>query len=427
MKVSRCSCILILLLPIVASAIAPERTLSSSRQFILYGTDVALRGAIAGLAEETKTNLLALLRRPDAWKTPIVINLQFPQANVPETPAARMHVSQTGGGLKLQLDLKIAPDFKSAAVERELLRAILLEMIYRKHADMAAGTQYLDPPDWLLDGALALAAGRDGRVLVEALEPLVATNKLNTLSGFLREHPTLLDSPSRRVYRAYSAVLLKWLLDQAEGTAQLGRYIDNYSQASNDLLADLSIYFPGLSRNTAEKRWQLTIAKFCDAQGYHFFTFQETERKLDELLLEMAGSGRSELTLENLSQRKDLPVESKALAQLNHDLTLLGLRANPILRPIVAEYQQVVALLAKGRRPGLSQRLARVKSLRAQIVARMNKIDDYMNWFEATQARTRSGAFADYLNAAAEQNGSVPRRHDAFSVYLDSLEGQFQD
>jgi 5'-deoxynucleotidase YfbR-like HD superfamily hydrolase len=96
------------------------------------------------------------------------------------------------------------------------------------------------------------------------------------------------------------------------------------------------------------------------------------------------------------------------------------------LRPIVAEYQQLVALLAKGRRTGLGQRLGRVKSLRAQIVARMNKVDDYMNWFEATQARTGSGVFADYLNAA-EKNENTPRRRDALSVYLDSVAGQFQD
>jgi hypothetical protein len=56
----------------------------------------------------------------------------------------------------------------------------------------------------------------------------------------------------------------------------------------------------------------------------------------------------------------------------------------------------------------------------------MNKIDDYMNWFEATQARTKSGAFAEYLGAAKEKN-DAPRRYDAISIYMDALAGQFQD
>src|SRR5260221_11420562 len=86
----------IFLSPVVGAS--TERTVSTSRQFILYGTDVGLRGAISHLAEETKTNLLTILRRSDSWKTPIVINLQFPQANVPEIPPAALHFSQTGAG-----------------------------------------------------------------------------------------------------------------------------------------------------------------------------------------------------------------------------------------------------------------------------------------------------------------------------------------
>jgi len=50
-----------------------------------------------------------------------------------------------------------------------------------------------------------------------------------------------------------------------------------------------------------------------------------------------------------------------------------------------------------------------------------------MNWFEATQPKTKSGAFAEYLKAAQEQNEARPRRRDALSVYLDALEEQFQN
>ena len=188
MKLSRCAtCAASAFLAVtLVSGAAPERTVSTSRQFIVYGADVSLRGAISRRAEETKANLLSLLRRPDSWKTPIVINLQFPRANLPEVPPAALHFSQTGFGLKLQLDLIIAPNFNSAATEREWLRAILLEMIYRDRGDIAAGTAYVDPPDWLLDGVLAHAADRDSKPLAEALEPLVGIDKIMPLSEFLR-------------------------------------------------------------------------------------------------------------------------------------------------------------------------------------------------------------------------------------------------
>src|SRR5260370_1089346 len=64
----------------------PERTVSPSQQFIIYGANAALRGALSELAEQTKANLIALLQPHDRWTTPIVINLQPQQANLPEIP-----------------------------------------------------------------------------------------------------------------------------------------------------------------------------------------------------------------------------------------------------------------------------------------------------------------------------------------------------
>ena len=91
-----------------AYAAQPEHSTSPSRQFVIYGADAKVRGAISGMAEQTKANLLGLLRQRDDWKTPIVVNLQPQQANLPEIPPADLRFSQTGFGIKLQLDLTIS-------------------------------------------------------------------------------------------------------------------------------------------------------------------------------------------------------------------------------------------------------------------------------------------------------------------------------
>src|SRR5260370_2105438 len=109
----------------------PERTVSPSQQFIIYGANAALRGALSELAEQTKANLIALLQQHDRWTTPIVINLQPQQANLPEIPPTDLRFSQTGSGLNLQLDLTIAQNWDASLMKRDFLRAILLEMIYR--------------------------------------------------------------------------------------------------------------------------------------------------------------------------------------------------------------------------------------------------------------------------------------------------------
>ena len=401
----------------------PERSVSPSRQFIVYGADAKLRGAVSDLAEATKGNLLTLLQKQDGWKTPIVVNLQLAQASLPEIPPAALHFSQTGFGLKLQLDLTISSTFDGSLVERELLRAILLEMIYRQQPDIAPGTTYVGPPEWLLDGVLALAPGRDRGPLVEAV---LLSDKIVKLEEFLRQRPSLLDSPARLLYRAYSLVLVQLIVDGVDGRPRLARYIDNLSRASNDPFADLKTQFPVLG-DDAEKTWRSSVAELNAAQNYQLLTFSETERRLDKLLRgkTKAGPSTDGIPLEDLYQRKISPAERLTVIQLNQDLLLLAARANPLMRPIVREYQEIAMRLLAGKRKGLAKRFARLKTTRDEIVARLNDVDDYMNWFEATQSKTMSGVFVDYLKAANEPQ--TPRRRDALSVYLDSIEEQFQN
>ena len=425
-----CRAIFILLSIFVSSQSLPAATLarsmSPSRQFIIYGANTTLRGAVSELAEQTKANLLALLRQPDGWKTPIVVNLQSAQANLPEIPPAALRFSQTGFGLKLQFDLTIAEKIDATLVERELLRAILLEMIYRSEPDVAPGTAFVEPPDWLLEGVLALTPGRDRGPLVEAL--LVSVKRMS-LEKFLQQRPALVDSPGRLLYRAYSLSLVQLLVGGIDGHLRLARYIHNLSRASNDPLADLKAQFPLLGENV-EKTWQSAVARLGDAQSYQLLTFAESEQRLNELLRVKtpdAGKSPTQAQLGDLAQRKPSVAEKTALNELSQNLVLFTIRANPVMRPIVREYQQIAELLARGKRKRIIQRLARLQITHTQLVARMNDVDDYMNWFEATQSNSRSGVFADYLKAAADSQIPAPRRRDALSVYLDSLAEQFED
>jgi hypothetical protein len=402
---------------------SPERSVSPSHQFIIYGGDVTLRGAVSELAEQTKGNLLALLRQRDRWKTAIVINLQPEQANLPEIPPAELRLSQTGSGMKLQLDLTIAENLDASVLERELLRATLLEMIYRKESDVVPGVAFVEPPDWLIDGVLALTPGRDPAPLREALS---LSGKTMSLEEFLRQRPALLDSAGRTLYRACSFALVHLFVGGIEGRACLARYIDSLSNASNDLVADLKAQFPVLAGN-AEKTWQLALTQTRGAQDYQLLTFSESARRLDELLRVTIPNTEKSLDLNGLAGRKASAAEKVVLNELAGALLLFIPQANPILRPIAREYEQMATLLVRGKRRGIAKRLARLQNTREKLSARMSDVDDYMNWFEATQLPARSGVFADYLRAASEPQATGPRRRDPISVYLDTLEDQFGD
>lgn len=422
--------ILILLLSVFARqvlyAATVEHSVSPSRQFVIYGADAQLRGAVSDLAERTKADFLALLRQRDNWVVPIVVNLQPKQANLPEVPSAGLRFSQTGFGLKLQLDLMIAKNVDASLMKRELLRGILLEMIYRKESNIAVGSIFVEPPDWLIDGSLALAPGSDREQLVEAL---TTADKTDSLETFLRQRRGLLDSAGRTLYRAYSFALVQMLTDRKNGPARLARYISRLSNASNEPLADLKAQFPFLLGD-AERTWQLALSRLRNLQPYRLLTFAESERRLDELLhvkISEANKPDKLVSLDELAQRKASPNEKMALKELGHDLLLFVADTNPVLRPIAREYQEIIALLARGKRKRIAKRLSRLEVTRKQLAARMSDIDDYMNWFEATQMKSGSGNFTDYLKAADQSQLSLPKRHDPLTVYVDALEDQYGD
>jgi len=410
----------------VLYAATAEHSVSPSRQFVIYGADAELRGAVSNLAERTKANLLVLLRQRDSWSVPIVVNLQPQQANLPEIPPADLRFSQTGFGLKLQLDLTISKNLNASLMERGLLRAILLEMIYRKESHIAAGSVFVEPPDWLIDGVLAFAAGSDRGHLVEVF---TTADKTESLETFLRQRPGLLDSTGRTLYRAYSFALVQMLIDGRNGPARLAQYVGHLSNASNEPLADLKTQFPSLFGD-AERTWQLTVSRLRNLQRYQLLDFAESERRLDELFrvkISEANHPVKLISLGELAQRKASPNEKMALNQLGHDLLLFVAETNPVLLPIAGEYQQIAALLARGKRKRIAKRLSRLAVTRKQLAARMSDIDDYMNWFEATQMKSGSGNFTDYLKAADQSQLSAPKRHDPLSIYVDALEDQVEN
>ncbi len=161
----------------------PEKSVSTSQQFVVYGNDFRLRGAICDLAEQTKRDLLRLTNQHDEWAAPIVIYLQAPQANLPEIPRASLTLAQTGFSLKVQLNLKITSDLIQLEIRHELLKSILLELIYRHTPNLAPGSSCLTPPEWLLLGI----EGKISGVLGPFAQPIFRHGP-GSLEEFLPEH-----------------------------------------------------------------------------------------------------------------------------------------------------------------------------------------------------------------------------------------------
>ena len=397
-----------------------ERSVSPSGQFVIYGADAGSRGAVSALAERAKTNLLSLLKESDGWKIAIVINLQMRAVNVPEMPATTFRFSQTETGPKFQVDLTLSQKITPAGIERELVQVILIEMIYRDQTRISAGDVFVEPPSWLIDGLIESGQNRDRASLAACL--LIPAGP-PTLAEFLNQCPETFDSTGRQLHRAYSFVLVQMLLDTPTGASRLGRYLENLASAPNDPLADLQASFPEMS--DLENAWKVKMAELTASLERQLLTFSQTDEKLKELLNAPLWNDRDRpVSFENIALVKPNAGQRTALREFSRKLLLLATRANPVLRPVIQDYQQIADQLALGRTRGLAKRLTELKSSRAQISARMNDVDDYLNWFEAAKMQRPSGMFEDSVDTA-DRDSPKPKRRDALSIYLDAMELEF--
>lgn len=404
-----------------------EKTVSASRQFIVYGTDRRVRGAICDVAERAKRNFLTLLRQRDAWRTPLVIHAESRQADLPDAPFANLRVSQTGFGLKLQLDLSVGAAANSEEVERELLRAILLELMYRGASETPAGTAYVQPPDWLVYGIQALAPEHE-----LSSTRLADANQAMTLEQVVTQNPALLEAPLRQVYRADAAALVSTLLELSDGRTRLAKMLADAPRATADPMTNLTSYFAELGDTETDRgeRWKHLLARFATRSQQRMLSCEETERALATLLsaaVPSASDASKRYGLDEFPTFVGTRAAVEPLKQLDAQLLELSGRANQLYAPTIAEYRRITLALLRRKTNHLTDRLARLRGDREELNRRMDTIADYLNWFEATQARTASGAFADYAQSAERVAKRQSHRRDPISLYLDALAAQLGD
>jgi hypothetical protein len=163
-------------------------------------------------------------------------------------------------------------------------------------------------------------------------------------------------------------------------------------------------------------------------QRFVLNTFFGTAQQLEELRrtkIALDASGKNPLSLEETVRTSRSKINIPAARDLAQRFLVLAPRAHPLLRSVVMDYQLAAQSVAKRMTRGLARRLGHAAALLDQVYSRMHEVEDFMNWFEATQARSASGDFQDYVRAA-QSDPAIMHRHDALSVYLDSMELQFQ-
>jgi hypothetical protein len=407
------------------------RTVSSSKEFFIYCPDAALRGRVAGFAEETKAQLLALLGETGHARSPILITIDRP--DTAGAAPVQLHAFEGPDGSSIQLDVRLVQD-TPVDLQKHIIRAILLELVYRDHGGIKGGETYVEAPWWIVEGAAQIIRRRDLGVESDLFKRLIEQNRFPPLAEFLAMRDAALGDTAAAIDEACAMCLLQLLLDQPNGRPNLGRLLrhwpDNYQDPTAALLRD----FPGLAEKTGqiEKWWTLNLARFSAAERHQGLSARETEKELAALLSFAVSTNaqgeKQRFSLGDYPAFLKLRGAKAALLELHGALIGLSARANPLFRGVVADYERIAAALLRRKTHGVASRIADAERYRKVLLERMDAVADYLNWFEATQFGTRSDAFAGFLKAANQvsvEEEERARRDDPVAQYLDALQAEF--
>ena len=288
------------IVPLDAGRDAPGKSLSTSKQFYIYGRTLPLRSAFSVFAERVKTDYLNLVFRTgrglhtgkiDRWRYPIIIQVRDEAPGLDERSATSRIRQLDHGGFRLELTVRIGDGFDTNELQHELLRLLLAESILREHKTIRVGGRTELLPKWLMAGVSETLGRRstDGRS--ELYEKVFKTGRILSVEEILSTDPDRLDSVSRTIYELSSAGLLQTLLDQPGGSNRLRAMISELATHTGPLREILIRHFPGMrtSRNSLEKWWALQMAMLSEPGVFDLMSPEETELALAEALMFQLG------------------------------------------------------------------------------------------------------------------------------------------
>lgn len=455
-----------------------QETLSSSGQFLAHGPEQTDRAVLVTRAEEVREEVSRLLDRQerlgDSSSGPgaeegspeelLPINLWLRgDAAAPLQP----RLYRVEGVPKPVLGLVVvrAALAETESFRRELVRLLLVERIFRLEPAAAAAGRGDVLPSWLEIGVMeALDHVRAGRPS-ERFARLFAQGRIMGVDDILDARPGELEAGAREAHAVSACCLILALLEQPEGSERFRRFLQAVPGRSGSWSNLLVRQFPGLalSRHSLEKWWALQAAALATPDLLEPMTAAETDRWLEQALQvrhqpgvaseERAPSpvvrwlkswipGRSQpaptpveakpadgeevVALDDLDRLAALPRRAEVLRANQAALAALQLRAFPLHRPIIDQYQQVLGQLGEGKLRGLAARCEELRARRREVLATAEAATDLLNWYEATQRSHLSGTFDRYfqlLEAPAAESSRAA--DDPIARSLDELEEEF--
>ena len=444
-------------------------------QYHVWGRDRDQRRVLLSAAAETQRLFLTALRLPPAFRHPIVVQIRDSGSLRPGTRPVWSEISEISGGFRFEIN--VVPENKVVPGDlwrEEIVRCLLAEIILRDRSGSDLSGTDAPPPDWLLHGTLEMlsyqATGRPS----EAFASVFRLGHVLPLEDIFRAEPRGMDTVSRSIYRASCCGLIQMLLEQPNGPASMAALLPALASAGDDPSSAIARSFPALtaSGNSLPKWWALQLATMAQPGADEILSPKDSDAALSSALVFLLPADPDAATkpspkpqgrLKRLFSRKKSaaepqPADPPAPAAATPDsadrslpfsswpdvlkrkdraailsgtslaLTKLSIRAHPLYRPLIADYLAVIKDLETGKHlKDVPERLRKTDATAASLRAELSRIEDYLDWFEATQQEEQGDEFRDYLRAEDELKRPPPPRNDPISRYLDEVAREFEE
>lgn len=405
------------------------RVVSKSRQFVVYGRDSLVVGAVATKADEIRSALLAFLDLPTTWKHQVTLVL----TGDPAAPAAanpiRTRINVIDGTPGYEIRVHVGGGINLEKLHTAVVTMLLYERALR-NTDSDAFPEEVGLPPWLaigIDQALLWRAGKIDRHLYQSLFERSEMLSPEQILGY--KTPEKLDASTRSVYDASCGVLILCLANQPGGKDALIRLLDQAIFAEGTGEEMIARHFPsfGLTSNALNKWWALQLASLASATPTECYTPAETERRLVEALTFMYYNAEARtpipVSLDDVEQVTAIPDWKNQSRRVLDQLVHLNIRCFPGYRPIITEYCRIIASLQHGLPPEEAiQLIGPLIELRESYTAAALRARDYLDWYEITYLGGRSGSFNSYLDAMNMLRAEPERNASPISRYLDDIE-----
>ena len=419
----------------VAVGEADEHVVSQSRMFSVSGGDSLRMGAIATKADEVRGKVNALFGFEDNFKYAISIRLLGRTTDRAALNPIRTRISIIGKEPNFQIRVHSGGGVDVERLTNAIITMVLYERALREvRADALPDT--VQVPEWLVTGVQQAILWKSGKADRRKYRNLFDKAEILSINEILStKNAARLDASSREVYEVSCGVLMMCLVSRDGGQAQLRELVSESVLAEGTPQEIIASHFHelGIDESMLSRWWALQLASMAAPTATEMLTPVETEKKLREVITifdydEETRTSRP-VTLDNVYALVKVPEWRSKIRPMVDRLTELSVQAFPGYRPVILEYQRLIAELLRGAKPDEVQSiLGPVRELREAYITTSTRARDYLDWYEITYLgnSTTQGSFMAYREAMRLLRKDDTEAETHMTQYLKDIEVLYQ-